>query len=174
MATRNKTTTKPAAEPATNQADAGQVEQADAGQVEQAGSPATDLATGDPAQAEPAGEILATTEIPPAYTPDPAEPAKLAPASAIAPTIGRKVWFWPTDFQRRTGMAICDDSPCDATVIFVHPQGTVNLRISDHAGSTHIAHSVELLQGVHPERNAPEFEGRASWMPYQAKQAAKG
>lgn len=91
----------------------------------------------------------------------------------IEPTISRKVWYWPTDFQRRTGLVAHGDQPCDATVIYVHPQGRVNLRVTDHSGNSHIAHGVELLQGVHPERNAPELEGFASWMPYQAKQAAK-
>jgi hypothetical protein len=91
----------------------------------------------------------------------------------IQPTIGRKVWFWPTEMHARTGTNVHDGQPCDATVIYVHDDGHVNLRVTDHIGQVHTYTHVKLAQGITPETADDAPRGCATWMPYQAKQAAK-
>ena len=91
----------------------------------------------------------------------------------ITPTIGRKVWYWPSDYQRRTGLTVADGQPCDATVVHVRADGRVNLRVTDHIGNTHPLTGIELVQGATPAHAEEAPEGCATWMPYQAKQAAQ-
>lgn len=85
------------------------------------------------------------------------------------PTVGRKVWFWPS--ENETFMNCIDhEQPFDATVLFVHNERSINLLVVDHRGHAHAQHSVALIQ----EGDAkPEDEAYAEWMPYQIKQHAK-
>lgn len=79
------------------------------------------------------------------------------------PTIGRRVWFWPhPDLDNEP---LDPDQPFDAGVIYVHPNGSVNLQITDHTGRVYANEGVTLLN----ERQA----GCAQWMPYQQAQQAK-
>jgi hypothetical protein len=101
----------------------------------------------------------------------------------IQPTIGRRVWYWPSALdlgllqqQPTTTMTTVTPpegeaaQPCDAGVCFVHDDRTVNLSVADHDGVQHIRQSVTLVQeGDTP----PEGAGYATWMPYQIN-AAKG
>jgi hypothetical protein len=83
--------------------------------------------------------------------------------STIKPTIGRKVWYWP----EQPTMRVNDDRQAfDATIVFVHDDGTVNLAVFDHDGHYLIQHRVEL-------QDEPTRRGIATWMPYQLGQAAK-
>lgn len=85
----------------------------------------------------------------------------------IAPTIGRKVWYWPVN----EGMGINDPKqPCDATVVYVWGDTMVNLSVRDHSGGTHSRTSVFLHQGEIEDKPASSC---ATWMPYQVGQAKK-
>ena len=86
-----------------------------------------------------------------------------------APTVGRKVWFWPS--EQESYMNVEDDTqPLDATVLFVHKDERINLLVVDHLGHTHPEMNVLLIQ---EGETKPEGEGFATWMPYQVKQHAK-
>lgn len=86
----------------------------------------------------------------------------------ISPSIGRKVWFWPAG---EPDMAQYNpDVALDATVIYPWSDHCVNLRITDHAGNTHIRTSVTLHQGSVEDKPAHSC---ATWMPYQTAMAAK-
>lgn len=100
----------------------------------------------------------------------------------IKPTIGRKLWYWPSNADRHIGLdyvpgphnppIVAHDfsQPCDATVVYVHSDNLVNLRVTDHNGNTHARTSVHLVQ----EGEAPDAgEAFAEWMPYQVGQAKK-
>jgi len=94
--------------------------------------------------------------------------------STITPTIGRKVYFYdpenPTANQPQ--MTRYDaKQPFDATVIYVWGQTCVNLRVTDHAGNTHIRSSVPLRDPRDEDGHGKEYV--ATWMPYQVGQAKK-
>lgn len=85
-----------------------------------------------------------------------------------APTIGRKVWYWAAanelDFMN------CKDKAqaFDATVVFVHPSGEVNLVVFDHHGNKDTVEGVVLEDPDGDVHGAEGIEeGYATWMPYQ-------
>jgi hypothetical protein len=84
----------------------------------------------------------------------------------IVPTIGRVVWYFPSDDDlNRLGMIKHGDQPFDAHVIYVWSDTCVNLVVFDHAGYQFTKTSVAInVEGASP---------RAEWMPYQREQAAK-
>jgi hypothetical protein len=96
----------------------------------------------------------------------------------ISPTIGRKVWYWPSDHDRHIGLTYVPyhnaiqahdlTQPCDATVVYVHGDRMVNLQIIDHNGNAHIRTSVPLVQ---PDDEKSAQRGYAEWMPFQVGQA---
>ncbi len=96
----------------------------------------------------------------------------------IQPTVGRRVWYWPspqdrgeTEHKPHSLIQQGDTSqPCDAGIAYVHGPGLVNLTVADHNGVMHQRTSVVLLQG--DEKPAPG-QAYAQWMPYQQGQAAK-
>lgn len=87
-----------------------------------------------------------------------------------APTIGRRVYFWPGP---HCNLNVLDWSqPCDAGVVFVHPDGKVNLAVTDHSGRTlavpHVPFGDFDRAQTEEERNAiHDATGYADWMPYQ-------
>ncbi|WKJ88783.1 hypothetical protein QZJ86_12195 [Methylomonas montana] len=96
--------------------------------------------------------------------------------SLIKPSIGRVVWYWPTQSEK-TGAGVdlpsvsaSNDQPLAATVACVHSDKMVNLSVVDANGRQYSRTSVSLLQegDVRPENG-----GFAEWMPYQISQAAK-
>lgn len=102
----------------------------------------------------------------------------------IKPTIGRRVWYWPSAAERTASQAarsrtvpeppLCvarDDQPCDAGIAFVHGDRMVNLTVADHHGVMHSRCSVPLLQEGDP--TPPAGTAYAQWMPYQVGQAAR-
>lgn len=93
-------------------------------------------------------------------------------AHIIPPTIGRKVWFRPNGVNviGNKMLQVFDDTQAlDATVVCVADAQTVNLLVVDHAGVTHAAPNVMLVQaGIEPP---PEGSCYCEWMPYQVGQA---
>lgn len=96
----------------------------------------------------------------------------------IPPTIGRRVWYWPSDYDRGmlpskpSSIMVASDSsqPCDAGIACVWSDRMVNLSVADHNGVIHSRCSVTLLQ----EGDAvPSGAAYAQWMPYQIGQAKK-
>lgn len=93
--------------------------------------------------------------------------------SIIKPTVGRVLWYWPTDYDINQGMFAYpgSDQPFAATVAFVHSDRMVNLSVADHNGKVFEKRSARLLQPGDSVRG--ELAGYAEWMPYQQGQAAK-
>lgn len=97
----------------------------------------------------------------------------------IAPTIGRRVWYWPSDYDRGIGPVASQHSvmkaddrglPCDAGICYVWGDRMVNLTVADHNGVMHSRCSVPLIQDGDV---VPEQSGYAQWMPYQVQTAKK-
>lgn len=92
----------------------------------------------------------------------------------IKPTIGRRVWYWPSDYDlgldkmNPPSVIEVDDrsQPCDAGVTYVHHEHLVNLTVADHNGNMHKRSSVFLLQDGN-ERPSCRTTAFAEWMPYQ-------
>lgn len=101
----------------------------------------------------------------------------------IKPTVGRKVWYWPSHFDKQGPGAMCSvhGQPLDATVLAVWSDRCVNLLVVDISGKTFGKASATLIQGddLHPKQGSPDNEGNptpggyAQWMPYQLGQAYK-
>lgn len=100
------------------------------------------------------------------------------PPKVIVPTVGRKVWFragggiWPAGMQVFPGTDYdCGvPQPLDATIVYVHNDRLVNLRVIDHAGHAFPVRDVQLVQ---PGDQCCGGGHRAEWMPFQVKQAGK-
>lgn len=90
----------------------------------------------------------------------------------IVPTVGRKVWYRPSQVDRGgagvAGMVTHGNEPLDATVVAVHGGRYVNLAIFDALGHPHRRESVYLVQDGEDLPDAPYAE----WMPYQINSAA--
>ena len=93
--------------------------------------------------------------------------------TTIKPTIGRRVWYWPSEEEaRESSLTYADKSqPCDAGIAFVHSDRMVNLTVADHRGVMHRRCSVPLLQEGDPTPMAGT--AYAQWMPYQVGQATR-
>lgn len=88
----------------------------------------------------------------------------------ITPTVGRKVWYRPSDADKSAhGMATVGPQPLDATIIAVWNDACVNLSVIDANGRQHTRLSAILWQDGDMPTGA-----YAEWMPYQVKQADKG
>lgn len=87
----------------------------------------------------------------------------------IKPSIGRKIWYWPGPEDKYLK---CLDikTPFDATVVFVHDSGTINVLVLDHEGSLYRRQSIPVIQEGELK---PDDSGFCVWMPYQIGQAAK-
>lgn len=100
----------------------------------------------------------------------------------ITPTIGRRVWYYPSDYdcglrqdldvQPPTVIVSDGVQPCDAGVCYVHNDRLVNLTVADSNGKMHARTSVRLLQ---PGEDVPEpgSVAYATWMPYQIEAALR-
>lgn len=96
----------------------------------------------------------------------------------IVPTVGRKVWFYPGGGIWPAGMQVFPGTdydggvsqPLDATIVYVHDDRKVNLRVIDHAGHAFPVRDVQLVQ---PSDQCCGGGHRAEWMPFQVKQAGK-
>ncbi len=95
-------------------------------------------------------------------------------------TIGRKVWYWSCSVEDQSLSCYDERQAFDATVIYVHPEGTalaglVDLSIIDHAGERTTESAVELHDpGEFDIHDQPDVnESYATWMPYQKQQHDK-
>ena len=99
-------------------------------------------------------------------------------SQVITPTIGRRVWYYPSDYDRgllhdkpESVIEASDKmQPCDAGVCYVHGDRLVNLTVADHNGNLHKRTSVTLVQ---PGDEIPSDGGFCTWMPYQMQAAKK-
>lgn len=88
----------------------------------------------------------------------------------IKPTVGRIVWYTPSEFDRAAMTVHDDKQPLAGIVTYVWNDRMVNLLVTDHSGAPYAKTSVPLLQDDDPR---PETGFFAEWMPYQKGQAAK-
>jgi hypothetical protein len=90
----------------------------------------------------------------------------------IKPTVGRKVWYWPSAFDKSGpgAMAQMFEKPLDATVVAVHSDHMVNLAVFDANANLHKRTSVTLRHEGDVLTAGTAF---AEWTPYQTKQAEK-
>lgn len=95
-------------------------------------------------------------------------------STLITPTIGRVVWYWPSQQEiDAKSISIFDHSqPLAATVAYVFGDRLVNLSVVDHAGAQFRRTSVQLLQEG-DERPPTSWGPFAEWMPYQRAQHEK-
>lgn len=89
----------------------------------------------------------------------------------IKPTVGRVVWFYPSQNTDEAGFARHPDGggPYAALIAHVWNDHMVNLSVFDANGAAHPRTSVPMLHG---ECDVPEH-AFCGWMPYQKGQAAK-
>ena len=89
----------------------------------------------------------------------------------IKPTVGRVVWFHPSEFTGEAGFARHPDGqPYAAIIARVWSNILVNLTVFDANGAAHSRTSVPLVQDG---GGAPQDDSYCEWMPYQKGQAAK-
>lgn len=86
--------------------------------------------------------------------------------SAQQVTVGRRVYYWPTNEELEGWDIKYVDSgqPWDAGVLFVHADGTINVQVTDYFGE------VMTLEECVFTGTAEKKQGACSWMPYQAAQ----
>ncbi len=109
------------------------------------------------------------------------QPDATVKPTIIHPTVGRKVHYWPSHFDKMGpgAMHVTHDQPLDATVLAVWSDRCVNLLVVDISGRTYPVLSATLRQdGDLPQMNGtpnglknPTPGGYAEWMPYQTGQA---
>ena len=96
----------------------------------------------------------------------------------IQPTIGRRVWYFASSYDRDNSVIGHPDpvsqsdpsQPLDAGICYVWGDRLVNLTVADQNGHMHRRTSVRLVQegdDVSPD------EAYATWMPYQVASAPK-
>ncbi len=122
---------------------------------------------GDAGQPDTAGDDK-PDEVP-AYADAPQEPL------LIVPTIGRRVWYWPSnddiDHAYDPVLKVLDKAQAmDAGIVFVHDDRRVNLSVKDHYGKSFARLNVQLVQ---EGDTVPVGCGYAAWMPYQKSSAAR-
>lgn len=91
------------------------------------------------------------------------------PASTQVPTIGRKVWFWVSPEDTDEFVIQDEKQALDATVVYVHPDGTVTLDVTDHSAFNEKAMNVPLFDYDPAVTHGMEYAEKsfATWMPYQ-------
>lgn len=92
----------------------------------------------------------------------------------MKPSIGRKVYLFlqqPDFTDRPDGGVLCLDKkqPFDATIVFVHDDGKINVRASDHYGRHFGIHGIELREPQAGDEHGQE--NIVTWMPFQVGQA---
>lgn len=106
--------------------------------------------------------------------------------SHIKPTVGRKIYFQPSEDQMTNrggllvqhggGLPVKDRQPLDATINYVHSDTMIDITVNDHQGNRHFLASVILVpaDGVFPVLGETGViqGGYAYWMPFQASLAA--
>lgn len=96
----------------------------------------------------------------------------------ITPTVGRKVWYRPSTFDK-TGvgaMQCATGQPLDATILAVWGDRCINVLVLDVYGKPFTKTSITLKQEgdeMPKDADGKEVGGYAEWMPYQQGQAAR-
>lgn len=88
----------------------------------------------------------------------------------IEPTIGRIVWYTPTELNDR-GFRLDKHQPCAAWIVYVHDDRKVNVLVATHEAVMVQCFNIQLLQDDDPIPDAKT--PYVAWMPYQKGQAAK-
>jgi len=101
----------------------------------------------------------------------------------MVPTISRHMWFFAVSGMRAAnGGTILDDTqPCDAVVVFVHNDTSVNIIAYDHIGEAATIENVYVRQdpdkllydGSLMNATGKVHEYWVEWMPYQKQVAAE-
>ena len=99
----------------------------------------------------------------------------------MIPTIGLKVWFFPSNDELEVQDAVrISDQPFDATVVHVNGDGSIvgthsiNVVYFDHEGSQFAYGLVMLARPSSEEAAIIAARGSyCTWMPYQVSQATK-
>lgn len=85
----------------------------------------------------------------------------------MTPTVGRRVWYWPTvsDLWEYAPLYKESGQPWDAGILFVHPGGdSINALVTEYDGTQRTLMGVELVD------DSSMVPGACCWMPYQTKQ----
>lgn len=89
----------------------------------------------------------------------------------IKPTIGRVVWFWPTDTERvQLHLGGDPKQPLSAQISYVWNDRMVNIGGLTQNGMPFGRTSVLLMQG---DESYTPHQGFCQWMPFQIKAAAE-
>lgn len=90
--------------------------------------------------------------------------------NTITPTVGRRIHFWP-NAEHQAALGVFDATqPCDAGVLYVWPDGAINILATGPSGSTLAVQRVRIV----PEgEDSLEDESHARWMAYQTTKAAQ-
>ena len=102
----------------------------------------------------------------------------------IKPTVGRKVWYRPSEFDLQgPGGMVCSNvdkpaagQPLDATILAVFGERCVNVLVLDMMGKPFTKTLVTLRQPGDPsmhDLDGNPVGGYVEWMPYQAAQSLK-
>lgn len=94
----------------------------------------------------------------------------MSETGVIAPSIGRVVWYWPSQVDNENGYIFSGGQPFAALVAYVHTDRLVNLSVFDMHGRHFAKQEVVLVQPV----DKPQVKlagGYCEWMPYQIAQA---
>jgi hypothetical protein len=86
----------------------------------------------------------------------------------ITPTVGRIVHYRPDVTDRGQMNELSHTQPFKADIVYVHDNGMVNLRVTDHKGKQYVREAVLLRQDGDPEPKSRYCE----WMQYQKDVAA--
>ena len=87
----------------------------------------------------------------------------------ITPTVGRRIHFWP-NAEHAALLGVFDATqPCDAGVLYVWPDGRINIEATGPSGSKLAVQGVRIVP--HGE-DSLEDESYAEWMVYQTTKAA--
>ena len=128
----------------------------------------------EPKGAEAGAELEAQGD---AGQPEEAQTAAEAPQPTIliVPTIGRRVWYWPSiddiDHAYDPVLKVLDKAQAmDAGIVYVHDDRRVNLSVKDHHGKSFARLNVQLIQ---EGDTVPTGGGYAAWMPYQKNSASR-
>lgn len=89
--------------------------------------------------------------------------------SLIQPTVGRKIWVFRDvgHFNNYKARPECWQ-PLDGNIVFVHPEGYINVAGFDSHGNHFAYLAVEIID---PEQDSLPMTAFATWMPYQLQSA---
>lgn len=94
-------------------------------------------------------------------------------SGTIPPTVGRRVHVWG---KEGCGLTCLDpEQPFDGGIIFVHPDGKVNVSVTDHVGMQTTMQRLPISDPDEGNRQgydgAGTLQNYATWMPFQVGQA---